>query len=76
MEPLIESKRTPAQIVAELREVGLPEVREFLSVIFSNYTKSGEWQQAPEEWQQTCNVYYLELSRALELMEQAVYLQD
>ena len=70
-ETISTTTKSPAQIVAELRELGLSDVRDFLSHIYTNYTASKQWSEASELWRESCTVYYLELLRALELMERA-----
>ncbi len=69
MEQISNTKMSPAQLVAELREVGLPDLRDFLALLFENFTSTNDWKEAPEDWRDSCDVYYLELQRALELME-------
>jgi hypothetical protein len=75
MNQLSQTKIGPAQIVAELREVGLPDLQQFLTVLYSSFKKTGEWKEAPEALQDSFGVYYLELLRALELMEKAEFME-
>ena len=63
--------KSPQVILTDLKNLGLADLREFLSILYANYTTSKEWQEATNEWRETCGANYRELVRALEEMDRA-----
>lgn len=56
----------PDEILSELAGYSLPDLREYLTILFTHYTVSDDWENGTDKWKTECMVNFRVLMRHFE----------